>query len=141
MAIIGGGPPPLGSGNSFTGSAESIELVGDHCYAYAGSTGATTSEDTRLKFTSGNYYVVGEFTYNGASSPTGDGNITAFTVTLNGSTIAVVKVDTSTEDMPASIVNPIVIPPYTEVEVSAQSDGASGTRLTSVQLTGRIYRG
>jgi len=133
-------PEGVGYGPQNTASAGlSLNIIGDHCYAYAGSTGATASEVTRLKFTSGSYYIVGEFTFNGASSATSDGNITAFTLTLNGINVSAVKLDTSTEDMPSSIVNPIIIPPYTEVEVLVESDGASASRLTSTLLTGRIY--
>ena len=33
MAIIGGAGNPVGG--SFTGPAEALEIIGDHCYAYS----------------------------------------------------------------------------------------------------------
>ena len=55
----GGGQSGFGSGGSFTGPAEALEIIGNHAYAYSGTFEATTAEQTALDFTSGNYLFVG----------------------------------------------------------------------------------
>ena len=140
MAIIGGAGNPVGG--SFTGPAQALEIMGDHAYAYAGATGAAAAEAVSLSFTTGNYYFDGVLTVNGACAvdDIASGTITGFTLKLNGAIISVMKTDTLQEDMPSTTKNAVIIPPYTEVEVLTQSEGNAADRLTSVLLTGRIYR-
>ena len=75
MAIDGGGGGGgiLGFSNSFTGTAQSIDIYGEHAAAYSGQFAATTSAQTALNFTSGNYYFVGQFALYGAIDPTSPG--------------------------------------------------------------------
>ena len=40
----GGGGGPIGVSNTFTGPAEALEIIGDHCYAYSGGQGSTENE-------------------------------------------------------------------------------------------------
>ncbi len=56
----GGGGGLLGSANTFTGTANSIEILGDHCYVYSGSQDFDGTETTVCEFTTGNYYVIGK---------------------------------------------------------------------------------
>jgi hypothetical protein len=137
MAIIGGAGNPVGG--SFTGPAEAIEIIGDHAYAYAGLAAAATSIDTRLDFTTGNYYFVGRLTANG-SAALDAGNITDWVLSLNGTDVAKLQTETATEDQPPTVYNEIIIPPYTEVKVTSESNGDSAGRMTSCIMTGRIYR-
>jgi len=140
MAIIGGAGNPVGG--SFTGPAEALEVVGDHAYAYSGLAAAATTSDTRFDFTSGNYYFVGRLTCNASTDPTGtdNGNITAWTMSFNGTKVLSFKVESDGEDSPMLGYNEIIIPAYTEVEVVSQSNANSAGRMTSAILTGRIYR-
>ena len=139
----GGGGGIVGVGNSFTGPAQALELVGDHAYAYSGEVGSSSAGPTHLKFTSGNYYFVGRLTCNGALKVADPnvGRTTIFTLTLNGGIVALIKVDSVEEDQPSTAYNDIIIPPYTEVEVTATSDTTTADRLTTVLMSGRIYRG
>ena len=140
MAILGGAGNPVGG--SFTGPAETLEIIGDHCYAYSGSFPSTTSPVTRLSFTSGNFYVVGEIRLCGMlhiNTPP-NGRIAVMTVTMNGQTVILSKVDNEAEDMPSADIAPIIIPPYTEVGVSIDTDDDSDDYVGTVSVTGRIYR-
>ena len=138
----GGGQAGFGSGGSFTGPAEALEVIGNHAYAYAGATGASVTEATSLSFTTGNYYFVGVLTVNGACNvdDLATGTTSGFTLKMNGAIISIMKTDTLSEDMPSTFKNAVIIAPYTEVEVLTQSEGNAADRLTSVLLTGRIYR-
>lgn len=143
-----GGPGGAGgagnpTGGSFTGPAEALELIGEHAYAYSGLEQAFSTETTRFNFTTGNYYFVGRLTGNASADPTGldNGNITAWTMSLNGTKVLRFKVESDGEDSPMLGYNEIIIPPYTEVEVVSQSNGNSAGRMTSAIITGRIYRG
>ncbi len=140
-----GGPGAGGNptGGSFTGPAETLEIIGNHCYAYSGSFPATTSPVTRLSFTSGNFYVVGEIRLCGMLHTTTppNGRIAVMTVTLNGQTVILSKVDNEAEDMPPADIAPIIIPPYTEVEVTIDNDDDDADYIGTVSVTGRIYRG
>jgi len=140
----GGGGGILGVGGTFTGPAEALEIVGDHCFAYPGAIGASSSSVQLLKFTTGNYYVVGTFFGNGsceASAPA-NGNLTVFTIKFNGAIISLMKTESGTSTREQMTVrNDLVISSYTEVEVLMQSDANTSDRLVSAVFTGRIYRG
>ena len=144
MALLGGGVGGAGNpvGGSFTGPAEALEIIGDHCYAYSGGQGSTESEKTYLNFTSGNFYTVAEFTFNGGvefASPT-VGVTSAWKLSMNGVVIGVYKTDTIEEDQPPSVVVPIIIPPYTEIKVTAYTNDNNADKLNSCSIVGRIYR-
>jgi hypothetical protein len=96
----------------------------------------------QLRFTSGNYLFVGRWTCNGAAraSATDNGNVTIWTLSFNGTNVALIKTDTIFEDMPSTMYNEIMIPPYTEVQVICESNGDEATNLTSCLMTGRIYK-
>jgi len=137
MAILGGGPGgPVGSSNSFTGTSEALELVGDHGYAYNSKTSDGTNETTYLEFTSGNYYLVGqcEFMYDIAT------NIDIkFDIYFGGNALlgfVIGNAGSAGSGLQPSKVN-IIIPPYTDVKVTCQGS----TSPFSVGITGRIYRG
>jgi len=141
MALLGGAGNPVGG--SFTGPAEALEIVGDHCYAYPGALGASNSSVTLLKFTTGNFYIVGTLFCNGSSevaTPV-NGNVTIFTTKLNGATVSLMKTESGTSTREQMTVhNDFVISPYTEVEVLMQSDANTANRLVTATFTGRIYR-
>ena len=146
MAPIGGGPPVGSAGGTFTGPAQALEIIGNHGYAVSGAMASTTvGPVSMLKFTSGNYYLVGELTLTGgveftaAGVPLGLQN--AFQLTFNGAILANYKTDTNEEDSPTLYVVPIIIPPYTEVEVQGIANLNNAEDLTSASIHGRICRG
>ena len=137
MAIIGGAGNPVG--DSFTGPAEALEVIGDHAYAYSGNVGTTSSNTTMLKFTTGNYYFVGGLEMHG-NFATIAANNTNIRIVMNNSEIVettnTTQQDSTLFDFPIQI----IIPAYTEVEVTFSQ--AQGTTIDmQATLVGRIYRG
>jgi hypothetical protein len=136
-------PEGVGYGPQDTASIGlNLNVIGSHAYAYAISESAATSSDTRLSFETGNYYLVGRFTGNASTDPTGldNGNITAWSINFNGLLVAQFKVESAGEDSPMLGYNDIIIPPYTKVVVLSRSDGDSAGRITTCMITGRIYK-
>ena len=146
MAIISGAGNPVGG--SFTGPAEALEIVGNFAYAYnqVASSDLQSIANT-LSFTTGNYLFVGEWTIGGTVNNTGvsvGGGVDQFYLDLNGSTIMSLKTDTGDssggELPPQALVVPVIIPAYTQVEVSAVCTINNAAWIVSSSLTGRIYR-
>ena len=134
MAIIGGAGNPVGG--SFTGPAQALEIIGDHCYAYSGAvtTPGSTNLATYLDFTSGNYYAVTELQLLDSYT----GNADRFVeVLFNGATVIKGTLDDSPSKYGSFPYN-LIIPPYTEVLVKWGINGQ--TQETTCFLTGKIYR-
>jgi len=132
----GSGGTILGISNSFTGPATSLELVGNHCYAYSGpvTTPGSTNLATYLDFTSGNYYAVTKLQLLDSYT----GNADRFVeVTFNGATVIKGTIDDSPSKY-GSFPYDLIIPPYTEVLVKWGINGQ--TQDTTCFLTGRIYK-
>jgi len=140
MAILGGGIGGAGNpvGGSFTGPAEALEIIGDHAYAYSSAAALTsaTGEETRLEFTTGNYYFVGEFNaLNGDTSS----DLWQVSVFMNGTLIMNDKIwNAAASHNDTFHVIPIIIPPYTQMKVTMQVSADSDS--VSSQFIGRIYR-
>ena len=138
----GGGGGPVGVSNSFTGPAEALEIIGDHIYAYSGEFGASTSSQTLISATTGNYYAVVELTVCGPveyATPA-DGRVTNFRVQFNGTTLFTVAASTSLQNSEIHGLIPMIIPPYTEVKIEGDSSANDSQFKFSCIITGRIYR-
>jgi len=136
----GGGGGPVGFANSFTGSAEAIEIIGEHAYAYNKLSASTTSA-AAMSFTTGNYYFVGTLQFNmpfNYGSPAD--SIGYLQANLNGSVVSLLTVGNLAPDANEQATQELIIPPYTEVEINIKSNGNVADRLSTVTLTGRIYR-
>jgi len=143
MAILGGGIGGAGNpvGGSFTGPAEALEIVGNFAYAYPSLIEATTSEQTVLSFTTGNYLFVGTFQLNGAVQLSNRSIVqSAANIKLNGVQIALLMTGDGSEDAPFSQAQDLIIPSYTEVEITVISDADDADNFATVGMTGRIYR-
>jgi len=117
-------------------------VIGNFAYAYSGKKQINTSNVEHLNFTTGNYIFVGELSIIGAVD-TADlalGDISGFTVTFNGVDAFTAKVDTEHEDMPNPNAIPMIIPPYTVVEVNVITDATTIDHFTAANLNGRIYK-
>ena len=143
----GGGPGgggPVGSGNSFTGPAQTLEYGGlGWVYAYSGPTGASTSSQTVLDFTTGSKLIVGQFITCGSivfSSAVG-GVKSAFKISLNDAIVAQTQVDNQTDHSPGPLPVDLVIPPYTNVKVQVISDDTNANAQSTVLFVGRTYGG
>ena len=138
----GGGGGPLGVGNSFTGPAEALEIAGDFAYAYSGIVPVAPTSTTMLKFTTGNYLLVGTIQFLYASqADAAPGDDVFYEVKMNGTSI-LSYIETgygsSSSRSPHDPIN-IVIPSYTEIEANSEM-GSSNTINQCVLITGRIYR-
>ena len=92
-------------------------------------------------FQVGAEYIVGEFQFDAmvqTSSPAA-GDITLFKILLNSEAVSIVKLDGAQEDMPPSANVPMVLPPYTIVEVQYQGSADSSDYPTFLRFTGRVY--
>jgi len=138
----GGGGGILGAGNPFTGTAQALEIIGNHVYAFTGLVTATTDYQEVLSFRSPTDYVVGILQLNSGIDPDDPGNrvTNAANIIFNGVTIARVAAGTLTDDAPTSETQDLLIPPLTVVSVEVDSS-ASSDRQFSVTFVGRIYRG
>ena len=144
MAILGGGVGGAGNpvGGSFTGPAEALEIIGDHAYCFSGTFESVNGSQTMLSFTSGNFYTVGEFSFNGPVDFGGatQGGAAVYNILFNNAVVATGKTDTAAQDMPAQITQKVIISPYTKVEFKARCDEDSSDELITAIYTGRIYR-
>ena len=127
-------PEGVGYGPQFTASVgETLNIIGDHAYAYSGViTYGSSTPKTFLKFTTGNFYFVGEIAlYNNEG-----GNSDIFAeVKLNGSIIVKARWSQPTT---TEIINPIpiMIPSFTDFEGLMGADVSQDLTMT---LTGRLY--
>jgi len=134
---------PYASSNVVAGAGLELNYIGRHCYAYSGGIGASTSEITYLSFTSGNFYTVAELTINGhLEFGNGQGTLDAWKLRMNGVIIGVYKTETTltTADLVGSVVVPLLIPPYTQIIVSCDSDDTNNDKLGSCSIIGKLYK-
>jgi len=130
----------LGIGNTFTGPAEALEIVGNHCFAYSGIVQSAGSQSeattTTLKFTNGNYYakVRLTFSHNNISTTANE----FYLINMNGVTIYKAENEHSIDHSTNPTVIHLIIPPYTEFE-SLVGSSADGYDFTTI-ISGRIYR-
>ena len=146
MALLGGGVGGAGNpvGGSFTGPAKALEIIGDFAYAYTGLKLASTYQTGLevLLFTTGNYLFVGDIQLNAEvddDDPT-LGGTTSLMTSFNGVKISLIKADGELERAPSSVIQPVIIPAYTEVSCLIDSGQGGGDTWSSVTITGRIYR-
>ena len=137
-----GGPGGAGGagnpvGGSFTGPAEALELVGDHCFAYSGAVPISdTNTHKLLSFTTGNYYSVVEFIFWRRSWEDDD---IAFYIEMNGTQVLawigrVAEPQGTNQQL-------MVIPSYTEIAAYADKQAHANASIVGINITGRIYRG
>jgi len=136
MALVGGGGAGNTAGSNPTGTGQSLNYIGDHAHGNSGiiTTASGSSADTiAFKFTTGNSYFVGTLSIQSDESA---GNVHYVTAALDGSIILSWKWDLSASSLATDWPQPILIPPYTNVEVKV---GAGDTVEFTAQLVGRVY--
>lgn len=140
MALLGGGVGGAGNpvGGSFTGPAQALEIIGNHCYAYSGQISADNNDTTLFTFTTGNYYTVGIFQPQYlVSSPASEDY--RFKISLNGAIIGMTVLENASVSTPFQEVE-LIIPAYTEVEIVCKNvTNTNATNMGGI-ITGRIYR-
>ena len=142
MPLIGGGGAGNTAGSNPTGISQSLNYIGNHCYAYSGLIQVGTSLTTCLEFTTGNSYAVANLSLFGGARHDGGTNTgcnTVFEIYLDGTRNLLVKVESINEDMPAMEVVPILIPPYTNFKVAFITDVSNDGIFNSVAIQGEVY--
>tara|TARA_Y100000296_G_C4942540_1_gene142192 strand:- start:10 stop:435 length:426 start_codon:yes stop_codon:yes gene_type:complete len=127
---------------SIASTGKGIRYIGEHCYGFSGLTTSSTTEQTLLDYTTGSGYILGVFLLTGGAKLTtavGLGNMSVWRITLNGEIVALVKTETSTEDMPSIENVEILLPPQTRVAVGLISDQNDANIFNSTTFTGRVY--
>jgi hypothetical protein len=135
-------PEGVGYGPQNTASiGEDIHVIGSHAYALSGTFPSTNVSQNMLDFQTGNYIFVGRIYCNGAVDvgTVDAGVVNAFTIEMNGITIALVKSETGSERQYAAW-NDIIIPPFTQFTVKVIASGNNTAFLTTAVMTGRIYK-
>jgi len=136
-------PEGKGYGPQDTASiGKNLNVIGNHAYAFSGVFGTSNSEFEMLNFKTGAFYTVGRFTCNGAAriDLVDVGAIAVFQLKLNGIIVLQCKVDTNDKDSPSQTFMEVVLPPYTEVILSATASENTDTEKMSVSYTGKIYK-
>ena len=139
-------PEGVGYGPQNTASTGlSLNVIGSHCYAFSGAFGSVNAEQTMLSFTTGSFYTVGTFTFNGPvrmAYATSGGNA-VYQISFNGVVVALGRVVTIVaNDGPPTQnqLQEVIIPPYTEVTLIALCGEDTATELITATFAGRIYK-
>jgi len=104
----------------------------------------STSSQTCLDFTTDSSYILADFQFNAAicvvnNSCVGGGGTSGFALLFNDITVARVKAEGASENMPTTATQRLVIPPFTNVKITVLSDSGDTSFQSTVNLTGRVY--
>jgi len=142
MAITSGAGNPVGG--SFTGPALALEIIGNHIFGYSGQIAASTTGQDVISFTTGNYYSVVTVEFSGYMSPGDPSNGTSGNamISLSGTIVGELRtaMDISVSGNPTNADCQIIIPAYTVFKVNVDAGENSASKLTTISVTGRIYR-
>jgi len=142
MAILGGGVGGAGNplGGSFTGTAQSIEILQRHAYAYSGLISLNNETKTALSFTTGNYYLDATIDTGGRLAYMTSDRVLQTEVKMNNTTVVKNALITASGEQQFSE-EPIrlIIPAYTEVVVELYTNDTGGQQFT-INLAAEVYR-
>jgi len=126
---------------TFLGPQLGISVAGGHAYAFSGLQSINTSDVTVFDFKTGDYIFNGElFLTSGVTvGDVEDGSYNIFTLSLNGIQLMYYKMQSSGEQMPATITMPIIIPPRTTLNLVVISNGTGANYKTSASLAGKVH--
>ena len=129
---------PVQPNASVAATGLGIRYVGNWIYGYSGAVDADDSETDLINANSGSGIIVAEvmFRYAG-TSPEGDNYV--YRIRLNGEMVLSYLVDQTLENYAARHLAPIIIPPLTEVRLTAQNATDGSTHSQAALLTGRVY--
>ena len=130
---------------SIASTGKGIRYIGkEHCYAYSGGFGASTTPTEWLSFRTGSGIIVGVFQLNTpvkAITPLDMSGIVAV-IKLNGNTVChlVANPQGSPEVTGESFVTQsFILPPLTEFTAEVTSDADDADDIGSALFTGRVY--
>ena len=136
MPLVGGGGAPNVAGGNPAGTGTGLNYIGEHAYAYSGTIASDNNETVMLKFTTGNLYIVGKIQF--FELTISNDNI-EHAVSINSEKVLRVLSSQTVGTSEPDPYLPIIIPPYSSIEVTAKNAQGSGDLDSSVTLTGRVY--
>jgi hypothetical protein len=141
MPLVGGGGAGNVAGSNPVGVGTGLNYIGNHAYALSGEFVSSNSTQTMLSFSTGNTYLVGTITVNAAikEDEAVNGQTTAYAIFFDNQQIMAIKYDSKEEDMDAQGTTPILIPPYTKVEIKSRSGATASGFLHFAQIVGEVY--
>ena len=134
-----GGPGAGGNptGGSFTGTALTLEVIGNHIYGYSGLVAVDNTEADLINYQTGNFYIVGTFQ---PSINTDTSDNMFFKIYIGDQVISSTLIGSTTSNTPFEETE-LIIPPYTNLKITCANDSTSSARDVTAVFTGRIYRG
>jgi|TARA_R110001592_G_C13129168_1_gene746447 hypothetical protein len=133
--MLGGGNPVGGANPSGTGSV--LNFVGEHAYLYTGFSQVNNVRTTIAKFSTGNLYIVGTFQPQ-MDTDTATDNY-RYRLLINGEVIISVQTTSATDYSPYEDVE-ILIPPNSEMEITAENETDNTANDVGAIVIGRVYR-
>jgi len=104
------------------------------CYAYSGIVLVADAPATSLlSFTSGSGFIMANFQFN-----FGQETSEKFEYVINFNSVQVQEYLQEGQQNPHNLI-PLIIPPFTTVQATAQNKSSSNERLMFCTLTGRVY--
>jgi hypothetical protein len=125
---------PYASTNVIAGTGLELNYMGEHCFAYSGSSNPGTGPTTYLLFTTGNQYIVGKFEMNGDFAG-GGGNYMNVTIYFNSVKI-IHEQDIANNYLAGDNEYEVIIPPYTVVQV----DLGGASVPMNINFIGKLYK-
>jgi hypothetical protein len=127
-----------GANAQFTSTGKGLTIIGDCCYAYSGELSADDNETIYLLFQTGKEIIKGTLQFNATNELSQEFR---YRIYFNGLQVQSYLAGNNAPDYRSKPDTPIplVIPPLTEVKVTAINldDSVSGSQICS--LTGRVY--
>ena len=116
----------------------SIRYVGEFAYAYSGMVLCDDNATPLIEFTSGSGIIVANFQFNYGQEVN---EKFEFIINLNALQVQEYMQNSSDDPAASSPHNliPLIIPPFTTVQATAQNKSASNARNMVCTLTGRVY--
>ena len=130
-------PEGVGYGPQDTASVGlTLNVIGNNVYAYSGAVSCPNSETDLINATTGNYYMVAQVQFSGATSSIVTEDI-YYRIRLNGELIMLQLQDQSAINYAQRNNINLLVPPYTQLRLTGES--ASTARDQVVVVVGKIY--
>ena len=127
----------LGASNPAGTSGSVLNFIGEHAYLYTGFSQVNNVRATIAKFSTGNLYIVGTFQPQ-IDTDTSTDNY-RYRLLINGEVIISCQTTSATDYSPYEDVE-ILIPPNSEMEITAENETDSSLNDVGAILIGRVYR-
>jgi len=112
-----------------------------YCYALSGLYTSSTTAAVQLIFNTNSEYIVGCLQLN---MPVDDdapnlANVSACDIKFNGVSIGIISGSSTDAGTNRSVKQELIIPPFTEVELTVDSDGNESDRYGSLLFSGKVH--